>query len=280
MLPLRHTPEVIPSGDLINGPIAVDENGMIVCFDDLNRLSRFDPATSIITPISEPIAVVQFFDFTLESPNSSLVLSGNNLLRVDMNTGAITELLDGNSLNGGFFSAQGVTVTPDGRIFLAEFFETLWEVDPITGAAGIVSLTEDLFPQALASFSNGELLIQDLGPDRLVRVNPDTRSVSLFSDDLPTNVRDFAILANDDVVLTGSGLSRGIYRYDGVTGQRRTLYEAMGFFVPGSIAVAPGSVPIPEPSTLLLATTLLAICAGRSRWGHVGLHTRFSADKD
>jgi hypothetical protein len=265
MLPLQQTPGVVPDGKLVNGPIAVDENGMVVFFDDLGRLSRFDPTTSIVSPISDPIAGLSFVKFTLESPSSSLVLSGDNLLRIDMNTGAITELLNGDSLNGGFFGAQDVTVTADGRIFVAEFFESLWEVNPVTGAARIISLAEDLFPQALASFSNGDLLIRDFGPARLVRVNPDTRSVSLFSDDLPSFVRDFAVLANDDVVLTGGGQFGGIYRYDGVTGQRRTLYEATGFFVPGWIAVAPGPVPVPEPSTLLLAVSLLAICAGRLR---------------
>lgn len=258
-LPLRQTPSVIPNSDLVKGSIAVDENGKVIFFDDLNRLAKFDPTTSISTPISDSIPGLSFGGFCLESSSSSLVLNGDDLLRIDMNTGAIQQLLNGDRLNGGFFGPQDVTVTRSGRIFLAEFFEPLWEVNPITGAAKRITLTEDLRPQALASFSNGDLLIQDFGPTRLVRVNPDTKSVTLFSDDLPSFVRDFAILANDDVIVSGGGQFGGIYRYNGVTGQRQTLYEARPYFRPGWIAVGPGPVPVPEPSTLLLVVTLV-IC--------------------
>jgi hypothetical protein len=270
MPPFAATPTVIPNAQAVSGPIAVDQNGMILFFDETRRLSRFDVTTSIITPISSPLPVTSSsrLRFALESPDSTLVLYGNDLFRIDMNTGGIAELLNGDPLYDGFFSANDLTVTPSGRIFVTEFFNTLWEVDPISGGARVVSPRDDLIPQAMDTFPNGDLLIQDFSPDRLVRVNPDTGEVSLFSDDLPVFIDDFAVLANGDVVLTGEGFglnfNGSIVRYDGVTGQRTILYQTSPFFSPGSIAVAPGPVPVPEPATVLLVAVLLPLCGGRS----------------
>lgn len=264
MLPLHVTPTVIPNAHAVSGPIAVDQNGMILFIDDTDRLSRFDPTTSIITPINAPIANSSFNTFALESATTSLVLNGDDLLRIDMTTGGVSGLVNGDPLNGGYFSPNDVVVTSTGRVFLTEFFESLWEINPVSGAASVVSLDVDLFPQAIAAFSDGDLLIRDFSPARLVRVDPDTGDVSLFSDALPTFVRDYAVLANDDVVLTGVESGLGVvYRYNSTTGQRMTLYQHSPFFSPQTIAVAPGPVPVPEPASVLLVATLLAFCGGR-----------------
>ena len=79
-----------------------------------------------------------------------------------------------------------------------------------------------------------------------------------------------AVEADGDVILSALD---GVFRYDGVSGERTTLtLEQPGeFFSPHGVAVV---VSVPEPTTLaLVGCAIVALAALRPKWGQAGTMT-------
>ena len=158
-----------------------------------------------------------------------------------------------------FFSPNGIARGADGRVFITEFFEQLWEIDVAGSSRSVVPLFEDLsIPGLITVRSDGKLIVKNFDPNTLNIVDPDTGGNKVFSADLPTFVSDFTLDADDNLWLTST---EGVFRYDS-SGGAKTLVFDDSFFNPGAIAVVPDGwvvVGLPEPTAaclLLLGLTL------------------------
>jgi streptogramin lyase len=225
--------------------LAFDIDGAILFDGFEGAVSRLNPHSGNISPLNIP--GLSFTDGFVVEPNGDLLIANNQAVSRFSRTAHTTTTVT----TGTFFSPNGITRTADGRVFITEFFEDLWEINPATGAKSHVTSFAFSIPMLIATRSDGDLIVENFSPDALYRVDPDTGAVSPFTDDLPTFVRNFALDANDNLWLTSSD---GIYRYSG-SGGAKTLIASGTFFSPKAIAIVPPgwTPPVPEPSTLVMA---------------------------
>ncbi len=222
--------------------IAVDASGDVLGLQHDGSLARFSLATLAVTPVTSTLFPFPV-DLEIEADGSLLVATLDDVFRVDPASGQTETLVNHEDVNDGFFSPQGLAVGPTGRIYVTEFFEQLWEVNPTTGAASILPTSRELDGVSLIEArSDGVLITREFSTNSLLKIDPDTGAVSTFAPGLPTFTHQMAIEANDDVLLTWTS---GVLRFDAATGAQSGLVEDGPFFAPHGIAVA-GASALPE----------------------------------
>jgi hypothetical protein len=220
--------------------IAIDASRQILGFNGDDQLVRFNPATLGLTPVTDAL-FPQFKDIALEPNGNILVAAGDDIFRVHPTSGLTTMLVEGDNVNNGFFGPMAVAVGPTGRIFVTEFFEEIWEINPTTGGAMVVPLSQDIRATDLLGVrSDGDLILREFDLGDLLRINPNTGLATTFAIGIPTFAGDLAIEANNNVVVSSTD---GVFRYNASTGAETPLTRDPGFFSPKSIAVAPGGAP-------------------------------------
>jgi sugar lactone lactonase YvrE len=218
--------------------LAVDAARRIVAIDKSSQLVRFDPVTMSVTPLTTntfPAAK----GLALEPNGNVLVVSGDDIFRVNVASGMTTTLVDNMNVNGGFFGPAGIAVGPTGRIFVTEFFKFAWEINPANGAASLLPLSRELFhPGVIEVRSDGDLVVMESNTN-LVRISPSSGAVDMMWYGLPGFSKDMAIEADNDILVTSTS---GVFRFDATSGVQSVLTWDRPFFSPQGIAVAPGSL--------------------------------------
>ena len=239
-----------PDSSIFTRYVEFDADGAIL-FDDFgDQIKRFNPSSLRTRNLNVP--GLSFTDGFVVEPNGDLLIANNRdvsrFSRVDGTTSVIT--------GDTFFSPHGIARGSDGRVFITEFFDGLWEIDTTTNTRSRITSFDFSIPDLIAVQSDGDLIVENFSPGVLYRIDPDAGSVSLFTDDLPTFVRDFAVDADDNLWLTST---EGIFRY-GSNGGAKTLVASDTFFSPRALAIVPPnwvSPPVPEPTTTTLAVCVL-----------------------
>jgi sugar lactone lactonase YvrE len=226
----------------IHNIVEFDASRRLVAIDVDNRLVRFDPVTRAVAPLTStlfPLAT----DIAVEQSGTILVTAGN-VFRVNPATGATSTLVDKDMVNDGFFNPFGVDVGPTGQVFVSEFFESLWEINPSTGAAAKVPTSREIdLRDPLEVRSDGTIISREFPTGNFLKINPATAAVTNFATDVPTFVHGIALEADDDLLVTSDST---VYRYNAATGAKTTLTPGATFFAPGGITVAPaGGVTSP-----------------------------------
>jgi hypothetical protein len=228
------TPGAFDPGDAIE----IDGARQVIAVDKTDRLVRFNPATLGVAPLAPSVLLPGATDLAIEPSGTILVLSQSDIVRVNPVTGQATTLVNHLNVNGGFFGPSGIAVGPTGRIFVTEFFESAWEINASTGNASKLPLSREIsHGSTIKVRSDGDLIVRESN-SALLRVSPDTGAISFYWYGLPGFPKDFALEADDDVILTSS---LGLFHYDASTGQQSPLTMIGGddFFGPEAIAIAP-----------------------------------------
>jgi streptogramin lyase len=247
-----------PESSVFTDYVEFDVDGAIL-FDDFgDQIMRFNPTSLGIQNLNVP--GLSFTDGFVVEPNGDLIIAnGSDVSRFSRADGSITVLAEQD-----FFAPHGIARGDDGRVFITEFFNDLWEIDAAAASRRMVTSFDLTIPGLIAVQSDGDLIVENFSPGVLYQIDPDTGSVSLFTDDLPTFVRDFAFDADDNLWLTSTD---GVFRY-GPDGGAATLVASGTFFSPQALAIVPANwtaPPIPEPSTIVLASFAVAAALGLSR---------------
>jgi streptogramin lyase len=232
--------------------VEFDVDGAILFDDSGDQIMRLNPTSLRIRNLNVP--GLSFTDGFVVEPNGDLLIANNRDVSRFSRDAGTTSVIIGDT----FFAPHGIAQRSDGRVFITEFFDGLWEIDASANTRSLVTNFDFSIPDRIAVQSDGDLIVENFSPGVLYEVDPDTGSVSLFTDDLPTFVRDFAIDADDNLWLTSTD---GVFRY-GPGGGAKTLVAYDTFFSPRAIAIVPQTwvaPPIPEPSAMLLAKC--AACA-------------------
>jgi len=220
--------------------IAIDANRHVLAIDNDDQLVRFNPTTLAVTPLTTS-SFPSAKDIALEPSGNVLVVADDNIFRVNPTSGVTTTLVDRENVNDGFFGPAGIAVGATGRIFVTEFFEQLWEINPATGAAAVLPRSREV---ELATFidvrSDGDLIVRDFNLGDLLKINPNTGLVTTFATGLPTFTADLEIEEDNDIVIASTD---GVFRYDASTGAETPLAIDGPLFSPQAIAVAPGAAP-------------------------------------
>ena len=246
------TPLPWPGSSNFTDYVEFDTDGAILHDDFGDQIKRFNP-TSLRTRNLNVPGISSTDGFIVEPNGDLLIANQSDVSRFSRDAGT-TSVITGDT----FFAPHGIARRPDGRVFITEFFDGLWEIDVSANTRSLVTNFDFSIPDRIAVQSDGDLIVENFSPGVLYEVDPDTGAVSLFTDDLPTSVRDFAVDADDNLWLTSTD---GIFRY-GPNGGAKTLIADDTFFSPRAIAIVPPNwvaPPIPEPSAMLLAAS--AACA-------------------
>ena len=216
--------------------IAVDAARQILAIDRDDRLVRFDPVSLSVTPLTSTLFPFPV-DIAVETSGTILVAASSDIFRVNPTSGATTTLVNHANVNGGFFGPHGIDVGASGRIFVTEFFEDLWEINPATGAATQVPQSRDLvLADVLEVRTDGSLITREFDTGNFLKINPATGAIVDYTTDVPTFVNGIALEADDDLLVASDD---AVFRYDAVTGAKTTLTSPETFFSPAAIAVAP-----------------------------------------
>ena len=235
---------LISSTNLLLAPqgLAVEAQGTIMVKDKISGLVRVnatDGSQTLVSPATNFVQDdVQTFGLTVEANGSILVPDGTNgLLRVNPMTGVASVLSAGDP----FVYPKGVTVAPDGTIFVTDLSamrgqpSRVIRVQPGSGAATLVTTNNLLvLPTGIAVDGQGMLLVADgasfAGPaffDMVVRVNPADGSQTLVSTNgllaLPTGLA----LGSDGAIFTLNLMGRSVVKIDPVTGAQ-SLFSSGG----------------------------------------------------
>lgn len=238
--------------------IRFDTNGAVLVDDAPSAIHRINPANGHEVDLHVPgISLID--GFVVEDSGDLLIANSGEVSRFTRSAGVTSTVTTST-----FFSPNGIARGADGRVFITEFFEDLWEVSPTTGARSTVTGTDLSIPGLIAVRSDGDLIVENFSPGVLYRIDPDTGAVSLFTDDLPSIVNGFALDSVDNLWLTATD---GLYRYD-ASGGPKTLVYTETFFNPSAIAVVPDGWTfhdIPEPGAACLAGVFATIMTTASR---------------
>jgi len=260
---------LISSTNLLLAPqgLAVEAQGTIMVKDKISGLVRVnatDGSQTLVSPATNFVQDdVQTFGLTVEANGSILVPDGTNgLLRVNPMTGVASVLSAGDP----FVYPKGVTVAPDGTIFVTDLSamrgqpSRVIRVQPGSGAATLVTTNNLLvLPTGIAVDGQGMLLVADgasfAGPaffDMVVRVNPADGSQTLVSTNgllaLPTGLA----LGSDGAIFTLNLMGRSVVKIDPVTG-------AQSLFSSGGLLTQPlGLAVVALPSSRVHLTLVQA----------------------
>ena len=216
-----------------------------MAIDKASQLVRFDPVTKGLTSLTSTL-FPSAQGLAIEPNGNVLVVSGDDIFRVNLTSGMTTTLVDNANVNGGFFGPKGIAVGPTGRIFVTEFFKFAWEINAATGEASMLSLSRDLVhPNVVEVRSDGVLVVMESNTN-LVRISPSSGVVDMMWYGLPGFSKDMAIESDDDILVTSTS---GVFRFDASSGAQSALTWDRPFFNPLGIAVAPGACPRPISTT-------------------------------
>jgi hypothetical protein len=257
---------VAPSPSNFAKSIAFDVDGAIL-YNTANVIFRLNPWTGELTSVLSYPSASSPSGFVVE-PNGDLLLAieAEGISRFSRATKTITNLIPARR---GFWP-QGITSSPDGRIFVTDPTFDILEVDLQSGMSTPVTTTNFFSTEKIASHPNGQLLIQSGAQHYgLFLVDPDTGDTQLFSDAFyPTGQGAFAFDAVGALWQSSSLL--GIYKYSS-SGGNPTLYTDASFPLPRAITVVPLNwtpPPVPEPAGIALLTTAMSglfVCRRSSR---------------
>ena len=258
------TPLPWPKSSNFTKTLTFDIGGAIL-YDDFNgEVKRLNPLTGAVRSLNVP-GVSLTDGFVVESNGDLLIANSGAISRYSRASQQTTTVTSGT-----FFAPNGIASGAHGRVFITEFFNDLWEIDPVSSARSWVTSADLSIPSLIEVRSDGDLIVKNFSPSQLNVIDPDTGSVALFSSDLPTFVRDIVLDANDALWLTSTD---GIFRYDS-SGGNRTLIASGTFFSPRAIAIVPQNWKahaIPEPTAYalsLIAITLIGLNKVRPRPAH------------
>lgn len=240
-----------PDSSVFTGFLQFDAQGRVL-YDDLAdgaTIHRLNPYNGQSVNLQVPgISLID--GFVIDAAGDLLIANSGEVSRHNLTTHQTTVVTDGT-----FFSPGGIA-SGDGRVFITEFFEDLWEIDPAGPGRTDLSDGELSIPGLIAVRSDGDLIVENFSPSVFYRINPDTLQVTLFSDDLPTFVNGMALDAQDNLWVTSTD---GVFKYNSTGGAKTLVYDET-FFNPAAIAVVPldwNPVSIPESSTLLTGAVAL-----------------------
>jgi streptogramin lyase len=238
-----------PAYSVFTEYLEFDVDGAIL-FDDFgDQIKRLNPASNAVHNLNVPGA--SSIDGFVVEPNGDLLIANGGDVSRFSRASETTSIVTSDS----FFAPRGIARGDDGRVFVTEFFDGLWEIDANASAKSLVTNFEFSIPGLIAVQSDGDLIVENFSPSVLYEIDPETGSVVLYSDDVPTFVRDMAVDPDDNLWLTSTD---GIFRYS-PTGGTPTLVASGTFFSPRAVAIVPQNwtmPPVPEPTSIHIA-----ICA-------------------
>lgn len=238
--------------------IQFDTDEAVLFDNELDEIFRLNPTTGVVSSLG--VSGLNIIDGFIVKPNGDLLIShGREISQFSRSTGLTTTLKA-----GVFFSPGGIAQSTEGRVFITEFFENILEINAHTGAASGVTRADLTLPRLIEVRSDGDLVVDNFMPRVLYRIDPDTGAVTLFTDDLPTFVRDIALDAADNLWLTST---EGVFLYDSAGGPKTLIHDET-FFSPNAVAIVPlDFVPprVPEPTSVALMASLGFLAARRRR---------------
>jgi sugar lactone lactonase YvrE len=258
-----------------------DPSGRVI-FDELDNgtVRAFNPNTNsnvlLASGIGQPI------DLALEPNKTSFLVSdanNNRLDRVSLMGGILGSL----SLGG---RPDGVTYSANGNLFVnvSSGFQNndskVEEINPTTGAVIASTGNTHIFLDGLTYDGfTGMLFASDYNNGRILEINPTTLS---FTSLTPTGA---ALSQPDGITSDGQGNLYIASRANGTVMQYNITANhdtAIGF-ITGLDDLAPasglGSIPTPEPSTLLMAGIGGFTCLGYWFSRRIGASNRLATNK-
>lgn len=220
-------PSVITSTDIAGWTaLAIDRDGSLVA-NDSTRVFRVDPGTGRQTTISSGGLLFNAQNLAIDGDGNVLTTSEirgdskqhRQIVRIRTSSRAQEVVSSGGLLHFPSTFALG----PDGSIFVLEFdgepnldfppHMVLLKIDPRSGVQQTVA--------QLANFNHGGLIAD--------------RSGTLYMPSFFSGVNGFP--------------DQGIVRIDPVSGDERAISQSTSLGQPAGIAIVPGTVPLPCPST-------------------------------
>jgi sugar lactone lactonase YvrE len=253
--------------NLIQSPegLAVEAQGTIILKDKGSGLVRVNPADGSQTLVSSAtnfaIEQTQAYGLGVEADGSILVPDGTNgLIRVHPVTGVASVLSTGTP----FVYPRGVTVAPDGTIYVADLSGFMGQpsrvirVHPDTGAATLVATNHLLIlPTGIVVDRQGMLVVADAGGyagafDSVLRINPNGGSqTAVCTNGLLSTPMGLA-LGSDGTIFVANLQGQSIVKIDPVTG-------AQSIFASGGLLGMPLGLAIVPPPSAVLRLTLVQI---------------------
>src|SRR5688572_1822991 len=108
--------------------VEFDVDGAIL-FDDFgDQIKRLNPTSLRIRNLNVP--GLSFTDGFVVEPNGDLLIANNRDVSRFSRVDGTTSIITGDT----FFAPHGIARGSDGRVFITEFFDGLWEIDTAAGA--------------------------------------------------------------------------------------------------------------------------------------------------
>jgi streptogramin lyase len=169
---------------------------------------------------------------------------------------------------GAFFEAQAIVFNPiDGNLYVSEFVNDLWRINPITGQSSRVNVPDGAgaFWDDLVVLPNGNLIAVDSARETMSRIIPSTGVTTTFSSQFPPfPMRSMTTDLQGNVIVTAAS---SIFRYNGTTGAQSVLTPSTTFFSAPGIAMVPVAVTmVPEPTLLGFASITGMFLLNGRRW--------------
>lgn len=277
--------------------------GDLLLDEFFNGWHHVDPNSGQATPLTYPSASSSIDDVVVDHSGRAVFASnGTDLYELDLNSQQLSVILTlPNAIDGiavsslekvyvatdrevvavdrvnhtyqtlktdTFFAPQAIALNPvDGFLYVSEFFNDLWRINPTTGQSTRVNVPvgSGTFWDDLVALPNGDLVAVDSSRN-ITRIDTVTGLTSVFSPDMPPfPMRSMAVDLEGNIVVTAAS---SIFRYNGLTGARSVLTPSATFFSPHGVAVVPVAVTIvPEPASasLAIAVTSLVFAGLRRR---------------
>jgi streptogramin lyase len=257
------TPLPWPESTASADRLAFDVDGALLFNNRGGELQRLNPVTGFVSSVPLPGNIAPV-DFAVASTGDLLLAESGGVSLFSRATNTVVPITSDQ-----FFAPRNIARGQNGRTFITEFFDDLWEINAASGGRTSIDPSIALsIPSLIAVRSDGDLIVKNFSPSVLYRIAPNTGAVTLFSEDLPSAVRDMALDASNNLWLSSNG---GIFRYDAAGGPG-TLIAEYSFFSPQAITIVPQGwkpPPVPEPSAAVLAA-LAATGLGIPRRRRVG----------
>ena len=252
--------------------VVVDRHGRILVTDFvLDVIFRVDPVSGNRTILSGagkgsgpnltgPQGIDLGSDGSIFVTDHDGILGPGAVYRIDPFNGNRTVVMS----TGMSSIPSDIAVADDGFLFVIDTAQSVFKINPATGAFTLVpSGTGPNYtvPDSIVIDSTGDLLVSNVNPDLLLRVDPVSGDRTILSDAGTgtgpnfSHPGDLAIEETGDL-LVAENFQQRLFRVDPITGDRVILSDASNGTGPllniSGIAIVPDFTPIPEPSTFTL----------------------------